>query len=240
MSTISKKIIIALIALSVFFPGRALALESPESTKTDSITTALAVFIGNVVNETLNDHERMGFTIDREQFLSRLTGFLSGQEAPMTAPEAQAFLQKEYNSVMPSNTVAELSASDPVRELEFLIEATNAPGAKVLDSGTVVETIVEGTGTAPHPAGFVEVRYRGVLSDGTVFDEITEGEQALTLPVDELTPGLTDALTSGILRSGGKYRLTLPASAAYGDEGVPGVIPAGATLQFELELINAE
>ncbi len=41
-----------------------------------------------------------------------------------------------------------------------------------------------------------------------------------------------------MMRRGGSYRLTMPASLGYGEEGVPGSIPPGCALQFEVELVD--
>jgi FKBP-type peptidyl-prolyl cis-trans isomerase len=42
------------------------------------------------------------------------------------------------------------------------------------------------------------------------------------------------------MKIGGKRRLTIPSSLGYGSQGVPGSIPAGATLIFEVELLKVE
>ncbi len=82
----------------------------------------------------------------------------------------------------------------------------------------------------------MRLRYRGTFSDGTVFDAIEADEAPADFPVADLTPGFTEGLQQ--MRAGGIYRLTMPASLGYGDEGVPGAIPPGAALRFDVELLE--
>lgn len=205
----------------------------------DSVSTALAVFIGDVVNSTLADHTRMGFAIDRVAFVDRLADYLKGQPQAFDSRSAKEFLNSVYASMTPAEPEA-LPAADPAIENEVLAKADAEPGARTLPSGTVVLALAEGTGPMATEDGIIEMRYTGTLSDGRVFDKVRDDEAALDFPVAALAPGLTEALLSGLMRSGGKYRVTVPASAAYGDTGIPGKIPPGATLTFDIELCDAE
>ena len=87
------------------------------------------------------------------------------------------------------------------------------------------------TGAAPQPGGAVRVSYEGRLADGTVFDAAAE---PVGLPVSQLVPGFTEALL--LMRAGGRYRFWIPAPLAYGERGVPGVIPPNAELDFTVTL----
>ena len=66
-------------------------------------------------------------------------------------------------------------------------------------------------------------------------DEAAAKDGAVDFRVGDLTPGLAEAIT--MMRPGGKYRVTIPSSQAYGEEGIPGIIPGRAALQFIVELI---
>lgn len=204
----------------------------------DSTSAALAVFIGGVVDGTLADHARMGFDVDRAAFISCLADYLSGKPAGMDANEAKDYLNRLYASMQPAEPEP-LAPADAQAQTEFVAAAASRPGARVLPTGTVVEVLKEGTGAAPQEDGIVEMRYRGVFADGRVFDEVPPEEAPLDFPVAALTPGLIEALTSG-MRSGGIYRVTLPPDAAYGAQGIPGSIPPGAALEFTIDLISAE
>jgi FKBP-type peptidyl-prolyl cis-trans isomerase FkpA len=113
--------------------------------------------------------------------------------------------------------------------------AAHETGAERLPSGLVFHTLREGNGPTPTAASTVRVHYRGTLIDGTEFDSsYTRGE-----PVEFPLNGVVPCWTEGVqrIRVGGKARLVCPSDIAYGDHGQRG-IPAGATLNFEIELIG--
>ncbi len=116
----------------------------------------------------------------------------------------------------------------------FADTAAHEAGAERLPSGLVFRTIREGTGAHPTAESTVRVHYRGTLRDGTEFDSsYTRGE-----PVEFPLGGVVPCWTEGVQRIavGGKARLVCPPAIAYGDRAT-GRIPAGATLNFEVELI---
>ena len=81
------------------------------------------------------------------------------------------------------------------------------------------------------------MHYRGTLADGTEFDSSYKRGQPAEFPLS----GVIKCWTEGVQRMkvGGKAKLTCPASIAYGERGAGGgLIPANATLQFEIELLG--
>jgi FKBP-type peptidyl-prolyl cis-trans isomerase FkpA len=118
----------------------------------------------------------------------------------------------------------------------FLAEAAAEQGARKTDSGLVIKTVTEGTGASPKPTDRVKVHYRGTLRNGTEFDSsITRGEPA-TFPLNRVVACWTEGL--GLMKVGEKAKLTCPSELAYGERGVPGRIPAGAPLVFDVELLE--
>lgn len=93
-----------------------------------------------------------------------------------------------------------------------------------------VQAIVPGTGRVPTEEELVLVNYSGRLPDGTEFDS----GQGVVFFVNQLVPGFTQGLLQ--MRSGGRYRLFIPADLAYGAQGA-GPIPPNTDLLFEVELI---
>ncbi|XP_066148083.1 FK506-binding protein 2 [Euwallacea fornicatus] len=82
------------------------------------------------------------------------------------------------------------------------------------------------------------MHYTGTLADGTKFDSSLDREQPFTfqLGVGQVIKGWDQGLTDMCV--GEKRKLTIPPSLGYGDRGAGNVIPGGATLTFEVELIN--
>lgn len=103
----------------------------------------------------------------------------------------------------------------------------------------VVDEVV-GTGTEAKAGDSVTVQYVGSLMNGTVFDASrSHGDQGFTftLGAGQVIKGW-DMGVAG-MKVGGKRKLTIPASLAYGDQSVGGgLIPANSSLIFEVELIK--
>jgi len=101
----------------------------------------------------------------------------------------------------------------------------------------VADTVV-GQGVAIAPGDEITVNYTGMLTDGTVFDASANhgGPATFAIGVGVVIPGWDQGLIG--MKEGGKRTLTIPASLAYGEAGIPGVIPGGATLVFEVELVK--
>ena len=118
----------------------------------------------------------------------------------------------------------------------FIAKATAEAGAKKTVSGAVVKILKEGTGPSPTAASTVKVHYHGTLTDGTVFDSSVKRGDPATFPLG----GVIKCWTEGVqmMTVGGKARLTWPASVAFGDRGAPPVIKPGATLVFEVDLLE--
>jgi len=108
------------------------------------------------------------------------------------------------------------------------------PKVQTLAEGVTIETLTEGTGPNPGATDFALVNYRGMLDDGTVFDE----NQQAPMPVDQVVPGFSTALQA--MQAGGRYRVKIPAAQGYGAQGSGpgGPIPPNADLTFEVELIE--
>ena len=95
-----------------------------------------------------------------------------------------------------------------------------------------------GCGLMPQRGQTVTVAYTGWLQNGTLFDTSrAPGRQPFPFPfaAGRVIPGVD--LGVATMRVGGKRRLVMPPSLAYGAQGVPPVIPPSATLIFDVELI---
>jgi peptidylprolyl isomerase len=107
-------------------------------------------------------------------------------------------------------------------------------------SGLEYVELVEGTGRQPKTGESVRVHYTGWLKSGEKFDSSRDRGQPLVFPIGRgrVIKGWDEGV--GSMRVGGKRKLIIPAYLGYGDAGAGGVIPPGATLIFEVELMGVE
>jgi FKBP-type peptidyl-prolyl cis-trans isomerase FkpA len=103
-------------------------------------------------------------------------------------------------------------------------------------SGLVYQSLREGSGAPPGPTDVVRVYYRGTFPDGREFDSSLK--EPAEFPLNRVIKCWTEGVQ--MMKPGGKAKLVCPAPIAYGDKGAGGVIPPGATLHFEVELLSVK
>jgi FKBP-type peptidyl-prolyl cis-trans isomerase FklB len=121
---------------------------------------------------------------------------------------------------------------------KFLEENKKAEGVTTLPSGLQYKVLKSGDGATPGPEDTVRTHYKGTLIDGTVFDSSYDRGEPAEFPVGGVIKGWTEALQK--MKVGDKWQLVIPSELAYGEAGAGGVIPPGATLVFEIELLDVK
>jgi FKBP-type peptidyl-prolyl cis-trans isomerase FklB len=119
--------------------------------------------------------------------------------------------------------------------LAFMIENKANEGITELPNGIQYQVLKEGTGPKPLPSSNVKAHYRGALLDGKEFDSSFKRNQPFSARLTQLIKGWQDVLP--LMPVGSTWRLWIPSHLAYGDSGTGG-IPGGATLVFDIELLE--
>jgi FKBP-type peptidyl-prolyl cis-trans isomerase len=154
-----------------------------------------------------------------------------GTESKVTLQEWGPRIQEYVNSRARAAAGAEKASSQ-----EFLEQAAAQQGAVKTDTGLIVRTVKPGSGASPGPTSRVKVHYVGTLIDGTQFDSSREDGKPVEFPLNQVIPCWGEGLQK--MKVGETAQLVCPSDIAYGNQGRPPVIKPGATLVFEVELLD--
>lgn len=135
---------------------------------------------------------------------------------------------------------AMVSLAAAMLSILFLVAAQSADSLQVTD-------VVEGAGEVAEPGRVAVVHYTGWLHDaeaedgkGNKFDSSVDRGEPFRFPLGagRVIRGWDEGVAG--MRVGGKRRLVIPPDMAYGDRGAGRLIPPGATLVFDVELLGLE
>ena len=123
-------------------------------------------------------------------------------------------------------------------DLEFI--AQKWPDLQVDENGIFQKIVRKGFGSMPAPGSKVSVIYKGMLLDGTVFDQsaLSGSPFAFTIGQGEVIDGWD--LVISTMRKGEKRMIIIPPELAYGAQSIGDVIPPNSFLVFEIELVSIQ
>ena len=132
----------------------------------------------------------------------------------------------------------EIAAREKEAGVAYCDNAAQEPGAEKTPSGMVYHEITAGTGVQANPSDLVKLHYTGTLRDGSVFDTSRKGDDAQ--PAQFRLNAVVACFREGVtkMKVGGRATLVCPAELAYGDRGSPPKIRPGATIIFDVELVE--
>jgi FKBP-type peptidyl-prolyl cis-trans isomerase FklB len=216
-------------AALVLLASAAFAADPPAMDETSRINYALGYQIGR---------DLAGSEIKSDALLKGLTDGSRGTPPAMKPEEMQAALttlQTRINEQR-AREQADAARKAAAAGAAFLAENAKKAGVTTTKSGLQYRVIKPGAGRSPGPADTVTVQYRGTLVDGQQFDSSYDRGEPATFPVSGVIAGWTEALQ--LMKEGAQYQLVIPPNLAYGDRGAGDVIPPGATLVFDVELVK--
>ena len=185
--------------------------------------------LGLAVNQSLAN-----FSLSEAEFEIVKAGITDGFHKKPSKVDLQAFGTKI--SQLQQARAQVIAETEKKAGAAFIEKVSAESGAKKTESGAILKTIKEGNGAIPKITDVVKVQYQGTLIDGTVFDSsVKQGEPAM-LRVNEMSKCWVEGIQQ--IKVGGKSKLVCPSSLAYRDKGLPPLIKPGATLVFEIELLE--
>ncbi len=194
-------------------------------TSTDSISYAMGV-------QTAEYYKTQGIEKINGVMVKKAYEDVFGNKTTLLSPEiSNMTIQKKMQDYMMQKSNVEKEAS-----AKFLEENKKRPGVITLPDGLQYEILTKGTGAIPKATDTVKAHYIGTLADGKEFDNSYKRGEPLTIPVDGVIKGWTEALQ--MMPVGSKWKLYIPSELGYGDRGAGGSIPGGAALVFTIELID--
>ena len=170
-----------------------------------------------------------GEEFNRDNYIAGFCDAMIDNWSVMTFAEADETSNRLYSYLVSAQFTK-------VRDESIAFLEAKAKDEKVVktESGLMYEVIKLGDG-GPKPTANsdVEVRYRGELIDGTVFDEATT---PVTLNLGGVIKGWTEGVQ--LMSVGDKYRFYIPSELAYGEQGAGNDIKPNAALVFDIELVS--
>ncbi len=195
-----------------------------------------AYSVGYGIGKQIHDQ---GANLPEAQLLAGLKAGLAGAELPLSKEDLAAAQQRHQQLEMQrlNSERQEEAVKQRAEGAAFLEDNGKRDGVVTLAPGLQYQVLVAGDGPKPNATDRVTVHYRGTLLDGTQFDSSYDRNQPATFPLNQVVRGWTEALSQ--MPVGSKWKLWLGADMGYGDNPRPGGgIPPGATLVFEVELLE--
>lgn len=205
--------------------------------KDHQVAYALGASLGSYMENSLKAQEKLGIKLDKKELLSGVADAINNKNK-LTDPQVGQTL-KAYQLKIQSLEQAQRAKEAKENQAKGEAFATNfakETGVVKTASGLLYKIEKEGNGAAPIDSDIVSVNYSGKLVDGKQFDSSYERKEPTEFRLDSVIPGWTEGLKH--VKKGGKIKLVIPASLAYGENGIPGAIPPNSTLVFDVELVD--
>lgn len=185
---------------------------------------------GQVVNA---DSQKVVNAVQQGDKIEKLTIVRQGEAAKTFTATQADFDKLAEEAKIAAAEKAKAANAKKIAEVEKAF-----PGYAKDSNGIYYKITKEGSGSKIGGRKNVACEYKGYLVDGRVFDQ-SKGRGPLEFVTDggQMIPGF-DIMVQD-MKVGEKRTIVIPSDLAYGPNGIPGVIPGGAYIAFDVELVRA-
>ena len=197
------------------------------------VSYCLGINVGVSIKDRLDE-------IDVNAFAKALDDVFNNRELLYSNTEAIDIAEEFLNKVTEIRIERENKIAEKNKEEgeKFLERNAKKPGVVTLESGLQYLVIKEGDGPRPKLTDKITAHYHGTLIDNTVFNSSVEKGEPLSIGVNQLITGWTEAVQ--LMRVGAKWKLFIPADLAYGSRRRSEIIGPNSVLIFEMELLSID
>ena len=224
--------LIGMIGLSIILPACQSTQHKTElKTLQDSVSYSIGMDIGRNLKGQMIDVN--------PDALAQALKDMNGDGKPMLTDAQARSAMMAFQTQMMATHAEKMKAAGEKNKKDgevFLAENKKKEGVVTLPSGLQYKVLTMGNGKKPKASDKVTLNYRGVLIDGTEFDNSYKRGEPAVFPVGGVIKGLSEALQ--LMPVGSKWQIVIPADIAYGEQGAGAQIAPNAVLIFEIELLG--
>jgi len=169
------------------------------------------------------------------------TSFFSEGDVQKIGKKFQEFIDKRHNEqqAIEESKQKALGEKNLVLSKKFLEENKKKPGIIETASGIQYKILKDGNGKKPVKGDMISFHVRAFDMNGKKFDDSYERKQPIQLPLEDgLLKGWVEVLQ--MMKVGSKWRIWLPPSLAFGDQGIPGKVEPQMVTIWEIELMSID
>ena len=224
--------LIGALALSIMLPACQSTQHKTElKTLQDSVSYSIGMDIGRNLKGQMIDVN--------PDALAQALKDMTGDGKPMLTDDQARSAMMAFQAQMMATHTEKMKAAGEKNKKDgeaFLAENKKKDGVVTLPSGLQYKVLTAGNGKKPGAKDKVTLNYRGMLIDGTEFDNSFKRGEPAVFPVSGIIKGLSEALQ--LMPVGSKWQIVVPSDIAYGEQGAGAQITPNAVLVFEIELLG--